>query len=118
MMFSGQIRDGKTPPAARRLPPAAAAAVAGLVPFLIGLVVARQGFNLLDDGLWVLGGKVLSDGGILYRDLFSIYGPARYVLLLPFFWVLGQNCLALAVLKAVSDGVAAGFREPQTALIS
>ena len=85
---------------------------AALLPLLLGLVVDRQGFNLLDDGLWALGGKVLSEGGALYRDLFSIYGPARYVLLLPFMLVAGKSALALALGKAVIDGVAGllGFR--------
>jgi len=85
---------------------------AALVPVGLGLVVHRQGFNMLDDGLWLLGAKTLADGNYLYGDLFSIYGPARYLLLLPFFGLAGQSVLALAVLKAVADGVAAalGYR--------
>ncbi len=90
----------------RRLLPVVAA---GLMPLLIGLRVHAQGYNLMDDGLWLLGGRVLADGGQLYRDLFSIYGPARYLLLVPFLGVWGQSVLALAVLKAVLDGVAGSF---------
>ncbi len=78
------------------------------VPFALGLLVHRQGYNLLDDGLWLLGSRVLADGGVLHRDLFSIYGPARYVVLLPFFVLIGRSVLALAVLKAVLDGLCAG----------
>jgi hypothetical protein len=87
-------------------------AAAALLPLLLGLVVDRQGFNLLDDGLWALGGKVLSEGGALYRDLFSIYGPGRYVLLLPFVLVAGKSALALALGKAVTAAAAGllGFR--------
>ncbi len=75
--------------------------------FLVGLRVHCQGFNLLDDGLWVLGARVLADGGVLYRDLFTIYGPARYLFVLPFFLVAGKSVLALATAKAFSDGLAA-----------
>lgn len=85
------------------------AVLAGALPVAIGLVVHRQGFNFLDDGLWLLGGKTLAEGGLIYRDLFSIYGPARYVLLLPFFLIVGQCALALVLLKAVTDGFAAGL---------
>lgn len=83
--------------------------LASLVPLVIGLAVHRQGFNLLDDGLWLLGTRVLVDGGVLYGDIFSIYGPARYFLLAPFFLVLGPSALTLAVFKAVLDGAASGF---------
>ncbi len=83
--------------------------VVGLVVMVVGLRVHNQGFNLMDDGLWLLGARVLADGGQLYRDLFSIYGPARYVMLLPFFAICGQSIWALAVLKAVLDAVGAGF---------
>ncbi len=83
--------------------------LAGLLPLLVGLRVHIQGFNLMDDGLWLLGGRVLAGGGHLFRDLFSIYGPARYVLILPFLQIFGHSVLALAVFKAVLDGVAAGF---------
>ncbi len=75
--------------------------------FLVGLRVHCQGFNLLDDGLWVLGARVVADGGVLYRDLFSIYGPARYLFVLPFFLVAGKSVLALALAKAFSGGLAA-----------
>ncbi len=89
-------------------------------PLIISLIVgalavwpaylaATQGFNLLDDGLWLLGARILTEGGVLYRDLFSIYGPAKFILLLPFFAVMGQSAAALAMLKAVSVGVAAGL---------
>ena len=86
--------------------------LAAVVPFGLGLVVHRQGFNLLDDGLWLLGAKTIAQGNLLYRDLFSIYGPVRYLLLLPFFSLVGQSALALVLLKAVTDGVAAalGYR--------
>jgi hypothetical protein len=80
-----------------------------LIPFLVGLSVHRQGFNLLDDGLWLLGTGILAEGGALYGDVFSIYGPARYFLLIPFFLILGKSALALAVFKAVLDGTAAQF---------
>lgn len=80
-----------------------------LIPFLAGLSVHRQGFNLLDDGLWLLGTGVLAEGGTLYGDVFSIYGPARYFLLFSFFLILGKSALTLAVFKAVLDGTAALF---------
>ncbi len=80
-----------------------------LVPFLVGLQVHRQGFNLLDDGLWLLGTRILTEGGTLYGDVFSIYGPARYFLLAPFFLILGKSALTLAVFKALLDGTASLF---------
>jgi hypothetical protein len=80
-----------------------------LFPFLVGLYVHRQGFNLLDDGLWLLGTRIVVDGGTLYRDIFSIYGPARYFLLAPFFLILGKSALTLAIFKAMVDGTAALF---------
>lgn len=85
------------------------AAMAGLPPLLLGMIVHRQGFNLLDDGLWVLGARVMAEGGVLYRDLFAIYGPAKFLLLVPFFPVFGVSALSLAMLKACSDGLAATF---------
>jgi len=75
--------------------------------FAVGLRLHTQGFNLLDDGLWVLGARVIADGDLLYRDLFSIYGPARYFFLLPFFLAFGKSVLGLAVAKAAGDGLAA-----------
>ncbi len=81
--------------------------VAFLLVFLLGLRVHCQGFNLLDDGLWVLGTRVIADGGVLYRDLFTIYGPARYYFVLPFFLLAGKSVLGLALAKAFSDGLAA-----------
>lgn len=83
--------------------------LAGLPPFILGLFVYQQGFNMLDDGLWVLGGRVIHEGGTLYRDLFSIYGPARYLLLLPFFPLFGVSALSLAMLKCCCDGLAAAW---------
>ncbi len=94
---------GRTRPTPSRLVPAGAFAAV----FLVGLRVHCQGFNLLDDGLWVLGARVVADGGVLYRDLFTIYGPARYLFVLPFFLVTGKSVLALAAAKAFSDGLAA-----------
>ena len=91
------------PPRLRTILPALAAF---FLPFLIGLGVHVQGFNLLDDGLWLLGGRLVTEGGILYRDLFSIYGPARYLVLAPFLIIVGKSALALAVLKACLDGSA------------
>ncbi len=85
------------------------AALAALPAFLLGLFVYRQGFNMLDDGLWLLGGRVLFEGGTLYQDLFSIYGPARYILLLPLFPLFGVSALSLAILKCLGDGLAAGL---------
>lgn len=79
------------------------------VPFLVGLTVHQQGFNLLDDGLWLLGAKLVSEGGVLYRDLFTIYGPVRFLLLAPFLVLLGQSVWTLAVFKACLDGAAGLF---------
>ena len=74
-------------------------------------MVNQQGFSLLDDGLWLLGTREILSGKVLYRDLFSIYGPMRYWLLAPLFTVAGQKILALAFLKALSDAslAAVGF---------
>jgi len=83
------------------------AVLAGLPPLLLGAVVHGQGFNLLDDGLWVLGARIIAEGGVLYRDLFAIYGPAKFLLLVPFFPVFGVSALSLAMLKACCDGLAA-----------
>jgi hypothetical protein len=91
-----------------RLRDALSGLTAFLLPALVGLGVHQQGLNLLDDGLWLLGGRLVSEGGVLYRDLFSIYGPARYFVLAPFLLLTGQKVVALAVMKAVIDGFA-GF---------
>lgn len=84
----------------------AAAFGAPLVP---AYLAACQGINLLDDGLWLLGAGILTNGGCLYRDLFAIYGPAKFLLLVPFFGLMGHNALALAALKAVTVSVASGL---------
>jgi hypothetical protein len=57
----------------------------------------------------VLGARILAEGGQLYRDLFSIYGPARYLLLLPISWLVGPSALSLAILKALTTGAAAAL---------
>jgi len=87
----------------RRILPALAAF---LIPASVELLAASQGFNLLDDGLWLLGADLLRDGGVLYRDLFAIYGPAKFVLLAPFLALTG-NALALACLKGATVGAGA-----------
>jgi len=79
---------------------------AGFFPLLIGLRVHIQGFNLMDDGLWLLSARVLNDGGQLYRDLFQIYGPARSFLLAPFLLLFGNSVASLALFKAILDGAA------------
>ena len=75
-----------------------------LVPALLNYHVERQGFNYLDDGLWLLGARTIAEGGILYRDIFTIYGPVKFYILLPFFWLFGESILALVVLKATFAG--------------
>ena len=79
-----------------------------LLPLVVGLAAHSQGFNLLDDGIWLLGGRTLAEGKLLYRDLFTLYGPARFLLLLPPFLLFGKSALALAVLKALLDALASG----------
>ena len=76
---------------------------------LFSTLVHIQGFNLLDDGLWVLGARDILNGKVLYSDLFTIYGPNRFYLLASLFRVFGERAFALALLKAVSDGVAASL---------
>lgn len=73
-------------------------------PAVVAYFVDLQGFNLLDDGLWVLGTRVIADGGMLYRDFFTVYGPAKFYILLPFFWILGESVHSLVVFKAVVAG--------------
>lgn len=82
----------------------ATAAVAFTVPVALAFLVGRQGFNLLDDGLWLLGTSMIAKGDLLYRDMFSVYGPARYYLLLPFMWGLGESVRTLVVFKATMAG--------------
>lgn len=84
------------------------AATCGLLT-LVTFLIERQGFNLLDDGLWLLGTRTVADGGILYRDLFTIYGPAGYYTLLPFILVLGESARTLVLFKAIVTGVAGGL---------
>jgi hypothetical protein len=83
------------------------AATCGLLS-LVTFLIERQGFNLLDDGLWLLGTRTVANGGILYRDLFTIYGPAGYYALLPFILILGESARTLVLFKAVVTGVAGG----------
>ena len=88
-----------------RLPLAASVAL----PLVVGLFAHSQGFNLLDDGIWLLGGQTIADGGLLHRDLFTLYGAGRFILLLPLFIVFGKSALSLAILKALLDAAASGF---------
>lgn len=74
------------------------------VPASLTFLVERQGFNLLDDGLWALGTRVVAQGGLLYRDIFTVYGPAQYYALLPFFWVFGESARTLVLFKAFVAG--------------
>jgi hypothetical protein len=84
------------------------AASCGLLS-LATFLIERQGFNLLDDGLWLLGARIVGEGGILYRDMFTIYGPASYYALLPFIIVLGESARTLVLFKAMVTGIAAGL---------
>lgn len=95
------------PDVGRRFDPALALAVAA--PLALGLGAYTQGFSLLDDGLWLLGGKLLAEGRRLFVDFPSIYGPTRYLLLAPFFLIFGKSALALAVLKAVVTAASSGL---------
>jgi len=95
------------PEARRRFDPALTIAVAA--PLVLGLAAYAQGFSLLDDGLWLLGGKLLVEGRRLFVDFPSIYGPTRYLLLAPLFLLFGKSALALAVLKAVVTAAASGL---------
>lgn len=93
----------------KRLPALALGAAAFFLPFILGLFVHQQGFNLLDDGVWLLGARTVAEGGLLYGDLFTIYGPARFYLLAPFLLLLGKSVWTLAVFKACLDGAAGLF---------
>ncbi len=100
--------NGTAPPPRRaRARLALAVALAGLGPLLLGLVVFRQGIQLRDDGLWLLGAQLLGQGGVLYRDLFVADGPARYVMLGPFLAAAGGSALGLVWLKSVCSAAAA-----------
>ena len=76
------LRTLAVPPSSR-VRATALVVLAGLLPFGVGCAVHRQGIDLLEDGLWLLGGRVLADGGWLHRDLYVADGPARYAMLLP-----------------------------------
>ncbi len=80
-----------------------------LVLAIVGVThrVAVQGFNLLDDGLWLLGARIAASGGALYRDLAAVYGPAKFYLLAPFLAVFGASVRTLAVFLAGSAALAA-----------
>ena len=75
-----------------------------ITPAIVTFLVERQGFNMLDDGLWALGTRVVANGGLLYRDIFTVYGPAQYYALLPFFWIFGESARTLVLFKAVLAG--------------
>lgn len=93
----------------QRLAPPVAILLAGLLPAALGAVVYRQGFHLLHDGSWLLGTQVLAEGGTLYRDLTTPYGPARYLLLLPFAWLTGKSAYSLVLLRTAVTGIAAAL---------
>lgn len=80
-----------------------------MIPAVVVFVAELQGFNILDDGLWLLGTQVLADGGTLYRDFFTVYGPMKFYLLLPFFWILGESVRTLVVFKAFIAGSSSIF---------
>jgi len=51
------------------------------------------GFNFLDDGLQAYGADRVARGAVLYRDVFTIYGPGRYYLVALVFKILGTSML-------------------------
>lgn len=51
------------------------------------------GFNFFDDGLQAYGADRVARGAVLYRDVFTIYGPGRYYLIALVFKVLGTSML-------------------------
>lgn len=85
-----------------------AAALAAALVFLMIWPIARQGLSLLDDGVWLLGAERLLHGKTLYRDIFTIYGPAQFVILAAFFKVIGTSAGTLALVKALAAAVAGG----------
>jgi hypothetical protein len=102
-----EVNANVRPATRRRLDPALAVAVAA--PLVLCLTAYRQGFSLLDDGLWLLGARMLAEGKRLYVDCPAIYGPARFAVLAPFFLLAGKSALALAILKAVATAAASGL---------
>lgn len=51
------------------------------------------GFNFFDDGLQAYGADRVARGAVLYRDVFTIYGPGRYYLTALAFKILGTDML-------------------------
>ena len=84
------------------------AAITAFGVFVLILPVARQGLRLLDDGVWLVGAEALLRGDLLYRDVFTIYGPAKFVVLALFFAIAGTSAATMALLEALTLGVAAG----------
>lgn len=78
---------------------------AGVAALAFGF--ARQGFSFLDDGVWLVGAEQVSTGKTLYRDMFTIYGPAKFVVLAAFFAGLGTSAVTMAIVESIALGVAA-----------
>lgn len=83
-------------------------AVAAVGVFLAAFPLARQGFSFLDDGVWLVGAEQIKQGATLYRDVFTIYGPGKFVALAAFFVAFGTSATTMALLEAMALGVAAG----------
>ena len=80
------------------------------VPFLVGLPVASAGVQSARRWSVVAGYPGHGRRAAPFTaTCFSIYGPARYLLLVPFFLVLGKSALTLAIFKAVLDGTASAL---------
>ncbi len=75
------------------------------VVFGLFAVVFHQGFHMVLDGQWLLGGQLLANGGSLPRDLVTHDGLGRY-------WLLKAwpeaSASGLAMLKALLAAVTAG----------
>ena len=58
------------------------------------------GISSYDEGLIVYGSSQILDGRILYKDIWSNYGPGQYYLLALIFKVFGESLLVARVLSA------------------
>jgi hypothetical protein len=69
-----------------------------LVLFVASVFILASGaFWGLPEGKSVVGGMVILDGGVPYRDLWTMYAPGQFYVVAALFWLFGRELLVQAM---------------------
>ena len=73
------------------------------------LLLATGAFWGVPSGKAVAGGLVILDGGVPYRDFWTMYAPGQFYAVAALFWLFGRELLVQAIAAAAIRAVALSF---------